>query len=190
MRGEKAALTAEEVKGFNLFMGKAKCGTCHYMPLFNGNFPPRFVKMEAEVIGVPAAAQGPSGRVGAAQGPSERAGAEKGLSGGAGAANGAGKEGAPGAVIDPDPGRFAIVAAESFRHAFKTPTVRNAAGTAPYMHNGVFSTLDEVMDFYNKGGGAGLGIKMPNQTLPFDKLDLNENERKEIIAFIKSLDSR
>ena len=152
MRGNKAALSAEAVNGFNLFMGKAKCGTCHYMPLFNGNFPPRFVKTEAEVIGVPATAKG--------------------------------------AVIDPDPGRFAIVAAESFRHAFKTPTVRNAAGTAPYMHNGVFSTLDEVMDFYNKGGGAGLGIKISNQTLPFDKLDLNENERKEIIAFIKSLDSR
>jgi len=152
MRGNKAALNTEEVNGFNLFMGKAKCGTCHYMPLFNGNFPPRFVKTDAEVIGVPAAAKG--------------------------------------AMIDPDPGRFAIVAAESFRHAFKTPTVRNAASTAPYMHNGVFNTLDEVMDFYNQGGGVGLGIKIPNQTLPFDKLDLNENERKEIIAFIKSLDSR
>jgi cytochrome c peroxidase len=147
-------------------MGKAKCGTCHYMPLFNGNFPPRFVKTEAEVIGVPAA--------GATQGL-VRSG-EKGA--------------AKGAVIDADPGRFAIVPAESFRHAFKTPTVRNAARTGPYMHNGVFSTLEEVMDFYNKGGGVGLGIKIPNQTLPFDKLELNENERNEIIAFIKSLDSQ
>jgi cytochrome c peroxidase len=58
------------------------------------------------------------------------------------------------------------------------------------MHNGVFSTLEEVMDFYNRGGGVGLGIKIPNQTLPFDKLDLSENERNEIIAFIKSLDSQ
>ena len=57
------------------------------------------------------------------------------------------------------------------------------------MHNGVFSTLEEVMDFYNRGGGVGLGIKIPNQTLPFDKLDLSESERNEIIAFIESLDS-
>jgi len=164
MRGNKAALTAEEVNGFNLFMGKAKCGTCHYMPLFNGNFPPRFVKTDAEVIGVPATAQA--------------------------LLRGRPRGGGKGAVIDADPGRFAIVPAESFRHAFKTPTVRNAARTGPYMHNGVFSTLEEVMDFYNKGGGAGLGIKIPNQTLPFDKLDLNENERREIIAFIRSLDSQ
>ncbi|HTI89965.1 MAG TPA: cytochrome c peroxidase [Puia sp.] len=169
MRGNKAALSAEEVNGFNLFMGKAKCGTCHYMPLFNGNFPPRFVKTDAEVIGVPAAAQARL-RDGAAKG---------------------GTQGdAKGAVIDADPGRFAIVAAESFKHAFKTPTVRNAAQTGPYMHNGVFGTLEEVMDFYNNGGGSGLGIKVPNQTLPFDKLDLNVNERNEIIAFIKSLDSK
>jgi cytochrome c peroxidase len=103
---------------------------------------------------------------------------------------GAGKGGEKAVVIDADMGRFAIVAAESFKHAFKTPTVRNAARTGPYMHNGVFNTLDEVMDFYNKGGGVGLGMKIPNQTLPFDKLDLNENERREIVAFIRSLDSQ
>jgi cytochrome c peroxidase len=79
---------------------------------------------------------------------------------------------------------------ESFLHAFKTPTLRNAARTAPYMHNGVFTTLAQVMDFYNKGGGVGLGIKMNNQTLPFDKLNLTEQERGELIAFVRSLDSR
>jgi cytochrome c peroxidase len=166
MRGDKAAMSGEEVKGFNLFMGRAKCGTCHYMPLFNGNFPPRFVKTEAEVIGVPGAGRGADGL------RSGRAG--RGV----------------GAVIDADLGRFAIVANESFRHAFKTPTVRNAALTAPYMHNGVFGTLEEVMDFYNKGGGVGLGMKILNQTLPFDKLDLTQDERNAVIAFIKSLNSQ
>ncbi len=181
MRGDRTALTAEEVNGFNLFMGKAKCGTCHYMPLFNGNFPPRFVKTEAEVIGVPAAGGMEGGTRGGVKGATR---------GGDGVSKGGALVVAKGAVIDPDPGRFAIVAAESFRHAFKTPTVRNAARTGPYMHNGVFSTLEEVMDFYNKGGGVGLGMKIPNQTLPFDKLDLTENERNAIILFIKSLDSR
>jgi cytochrome c peroxidase len=118
----------------------------------NGNFPPRFVKTEVEVIGVPAAA------------------GDK--------------------AIDGDLGRFSIVPNESFRHAFKTPSVRNVARTAPYMHNGVFVTLDEVMDFYNKGGGAGLGIRIPNQTLPFDSLGLSGQERNDIIAFMKCLDSR
>jgi cytochrome c peroxidase len=45
MRGNKAAMSDSEVNGFNLFMGKAKCGTCHYMPLFNGTFPPRFMDL-------------------------------------------------------------------------------------------------------------------------------------------------
>jgi len=152
MRGNHSALTTNEINGFNLFMGKARCATCHYMPLFNGAFPPRFVKVDAEVIGVPQTAGEPT--------------------------------------LDPDPGRYAIVPDPSFLHAFKTPTIRNAARTAPYMHNGVFTTLEEVVDFYDKGGGAGLGLKVPNQTLPFDKLNLTPQEKQSLIAFIKSLDSR
>jgi cytochrome c peroxidase len=58
------------------------------------------------------------------------------------------------------------------------------------MHNGVFTTLEQVMDFYNKGGGAGLGIKIENQTLPFDSLSLTRKEQDDIIAFIKSLNSK
>jgi len=152
MRGDKTAMSTDEINGFNLFMGKAKCATCHYMPLFNGVFPPRFTKIESEVIGVP------------------RSATQK--------------------DIDPDLGRFNIVKVESFRHSFKTPTLRNAARTAPYMHNGVFTTLQQVMDFYNRGGGKGLGLKIDNQTSPFDKLDLTEKERNDIIAFMKTLDSR
>ena len=152
MRGDKQAMSAAEIAGFNLFMGKAKCGSCHYMPLFNGTFPPAYRKIETEVIGVPQSVTG--------------------------------KE------IDSDPGRYAIVKVESFRHAFKTPTVRNAARTAPYMHNGVFTTLEQVLDFYDRGGGVGLGIPIANQTLPFDKLNLTPQERDNIIAFIHTLDSR
>nr|MBP6687690.1 hypothetical protein [Lacibacter sp.] len=53
MRGDKTKLNAVEKNGFNLFMGKAKCGTCHYMPLFNGLVPTEFVETESEVLGVP-----------------------------------------------------------------------------------------------------------------------------------------
>ena len=58
------------------------------------------------------------------------------------------------------------------------------------MHNGVFSTLQQVMDFYNKGGGAALGYAVDNQTLAAGKLGLTTKESEEVIAFIKSLDSK
>jgi cytochrome c peroxidase len=166
MRGDHSALSQNEINGFNLFMGQARCGTCHYMPIFNGAFPPRFVKMDAEIIGVPQTA---AALTGSRRSPGSSAGEVH---------------------IDPDPGRFAIIPDSSFNHAFKTPTVRNATRTAPYMHNGVFSTLEEVVDFYDKGGGAGLGLKVSNQTLPFDKLGLTPQQKSDLIAFMKSLDSR
>jgi cytochrome c peroxidase len=152
MRGNKTAMNADEVNGFNIFMGKGKCGTCHYMPLFNGTFPPRYMKIESEVIGVPQSVF---------------------------------KN-----VIDTDMGRYDVIKTKAFEHAFKTMTVRNAARTAPYMHNGVFATLEQVMDFYNKGGSTGLGIKIDNQTLPPDKLNLTTKEQNDVIAFIRALDSK
>jgi cytochrome c peroxidase len=95
-----------------------------------------------------------------------------------------------GLQVDPDPGRYDIIKIESFKHAFKIPTLRNAALTAPYMHNGIFSTLEQVVEFYNRGGGAGSGIRIENQTLPADSLNLTLKEQYEIIAFMKSLNSR
>lgn len=151
MRGDSKQLSKEEVTGFNLFMGKAKCGTCHFMPLFNGTAPPTFINTEAEVLGVPAEPR--------AKHP----------------------------VIDADEGRSYHSKIKEIRFAFKTPTVRNIELTAPYMHNGAFKTLDEVIDFYDAGGGAGIGIKLENQTLPTDKLNLKPEEKKAIIAFLKSL---
>jgi cytochrome c peroxidase len=55
------------------------------------------------------------------------------------------------------------------------------------MHNGVFSTLEEVIDFYDTGGGIGLGIAIENQTLPAEKLNLTQKEKKALIAFMKTL---
>ncbi len=150
MRGQGASLSASEKNGFNLFMGKAKCGTCHYAPLFNGLVPPWYDDTESEILGVPETNKLKSG-------------------------------------LDKDAGKYLFTGAAVHRYAFKTPTIRNTALTAPYMHNGVFKTLHEVLSFYNKGGGAGLGIKLASQTLPTDKLNLTENELKDIEAFIGSL---
>jgi cytochrome c peroxidase len=150
MRGEESALGADERRGFNLFMGKARCGTCHFAPLFNGTVPPGFTESEVEVIGVPAGAQ-------------------------------------RNAKLDPDRGAGATDMAPLHDFAFKTPTVRNAAVTAPYMHNGVFRTLDEVVDFYDAGGGAGRGLRVPNQTLPADSLHLTRREKRDLVAFMRAL---
>ncbi|MES2512560.1 MAG: cytochrome c peroxidase [Bacteroidota bacterium] len=89
--------------------------------------------------------------------------------------------------IDKDEGRRLISKAYIHQYAFKTPTIRNSQLTAPYMHNGIYKTLDEVIEFYNKGGGQGLGISIPHQTLPFDSLGLSKKEIAAIKSFIISL---
>jgi cytochrome c peroxidase len=150
-RGDTAAITSEERRGLNLFMGKAKCATCHFAPLFNGTVPPMYQESEVEVIGVPSTPRIRNAR------------------------------------IDPDSGRFRVTRSAPHLHAFKTPSVRNAALTAPYMHNGVYRTLDEVVDFYNRGGGAGIGIELPNQTLPPDSLGLSKSEQRAIVRFMQAL---
>ncbi len=55
------------------------------------------------------------------------------------------------------------------------------------MHNGVYNTLEDVIKFYALGGGNGIGMKLAYQTLPFDKLELSEKEKQEIISFLKAL---
>ncbi len=150
MRNEEVDFSEQEKKGFNLFMGKAKCGTCHFMPLFNGLVPPTFDETESEVLGVPSNATKP-------------------------------------AIPDADSGKYYFTKSIPHLFSFKTPTVRNTALTAPYMHNGVYKTLGEVIDFYNNGGGKGLGIILENQSLPFDKLNLSKKEKKDIIAFLNTL---
>ncbi|TPN88693.1 cytochrome-c peroxidase [Aquimarina algicola] len=148
----ESTLTANEINGFNLFMGKAKCAICHFYPIFNGSVPPLYQETESEVIGVPT------------------------------------KKDTINAKIDPDLGVHYVFGAPLKKFAFKTPTVRNASKTMPYMHNGVYNTLDEVIDFYNRGGGAGIGIELENQTLPTDHLKLTKQEIKDIISFITSLE--
>ncbi len=148
IRGEENTLTKEEEKGFNLFMGKALCATCHFAPTFNGTVPPDFNDTELEAIGVP--------------------NLEK-------------------TALSSDLGRYMLFKTEERKHFFKTPTIRNIDKTAPYMHNGVYTSLEEVMDFYNKGGGNGQGFHNEYQTLPFDSLELSEEEIASVIAFMKTL---
>jgi cytochrome c peroxidase len=58
------------------------------------------------------------------------------------------------------------------------------------MHNGVYQTLEEVLDFYDKGGAAGLDISLPNQTLPAEPLHLTKDKKRAIVQFLHSLTDR
>jgi cytochrome c peroxidase len=86
-----------------------------------------------------------------------------------------------------DLGRAEQGAGEAYNHAFKVPTLRNVALTAPYMHNGRFQTLEEVIDFYAGGGGAGVGNKLPNLDDKIRKFTLTADERRDLVAFLHAL---
>ncbi|HKC94296.1 MAG TPA: cytochrome-c peroxidase, partial [Nitrospira sp.] len=81
-----------------------------------------------------------------------------------------------------DLGRYLVTRAEKDKGAFKTPTLRSIVETAPYMHDGVFKTLEEVIDFFDQGGGN-------NQNLsPLMKpLGLTAEEKSDLIEFLKAL---
>jgi len=141
-------LTEACKKGFNLFMSKAKCGTCHFVPHFNGVKPP-YIGSEFEVLGIPA---------------------DKDYK-----------------RISSNSGRYNINPADETLHAFRTGSIKNAQHTKPYMHNGVFNTLNGVIVFYDAGGGRGNKLDVSNQTLPGDSLKLTRVEKDELVAFIQSL---
>lgn len=81
-----------------------------------------------------------------------------------------------------DVGRFAVTKDPKDKGAFKVPTLRNISMTPPYMHTGVFNTLDEVVEFYNQGGGAH-----PNKSPKIVKLNMTDSEKKDLVAFLKTL---
>ncbi len=155
VREESNSYPESAIRGFNLFMGKAACATCHFPPAFNGTVPPFYIETESEVLGV-----------------------TKGWD-------------TINPQLDDDLGRYANGMhwdkQAHFLRSFKTVGLRNVELTAPYMHNGSFENLEEVLDFYNRGGGAGMGLDVDNQTLAPDPLDLNQAAIDDIIAFLHTL---
>jgi cytochrome c peroxidase len=93
-----------------------------------------------------------------------------------------------GAPLDADPGFGAVLRRQDGFGMFKTPGLRNVTRTAPYMHNGAFNTLEEVVEFYNDGGGRGRGLDVYSQDVKVAKLDLTEQQKKDLLSFLKSLD--
>ncbi len=90
-------------------------------------------------------------------------------------------------VLDADPGREGVDHIAAHKFAFKVPTLRNVALTAPYMHNGAFVSLEQVVEFYDRGGGAGMGMHVPGQTLSAAPLHLSADDRHDLVAFLGTL---
>ncbi len=81
---------------------------------------------------------------------------------------------------EPDLGRFAVTKMEGDRGSFKTPTVREIHRTAPYMHDGSQATLEDVIEFYDKGG-----IANPQLDEEIFKLELTKQEKADLVTFLK-----
>jgi cytochrome c peroxidase len=84
-----------------------------------------------------------------------------------------------------DPGRFAIVPILILRGSFKTPSLRDVYLTPPYMHDGSYFTLEEVVDHYDRGGDDTTNLD-PN----IKPLRLTKKEKKDLVEFLKSLTGR
>ncbi len=157
LKGNINALNQKEKLGLKLFVGKAGCINCHNGPNFTDN--------KLHVTGVPKSkaedniltkiTRNFAVKQFGFKNPSE---------------------------FDRDLGRFFVTKNPKDKGAFKTPTVRNVSLTPPYMHNGVFKTLKEVVEFYNKGGG-----RVPNKDPLLKPLNLTESEKEALIAFLRAL---
>lgn len=84
-------------------------------------------------------------------------------------------------VAEPDLGRYVVTGDEKDKGAFKTPTIRNVALTAPYMHDGSQKTLEEVVEWYARGGHAN-----PWLSPKIKKLELTEQDKQDLVAFMQA----
>lgn len=131
--GDTAAMNASEIRGKDLFFGKANCTRCHAGPNFSDSM--------YHNLGV---------------------GVDK---------------------PNPDLGRFVVSKEETDKGAFKTPTIRDITQTAPYMHDGSEATLEAVVELYNRGGN-----KNPHLDSRMEPLNLSDQEKSDLVAFMKALD--
>ena len=153
--GETQALNPQSKRGFELFIGKAQCATCHAVSgkqaLFTDN------KWHNTGVGYAKTMLNP---------PNVSKGSEN----------------ASTRLAPSDLGRYEVTQNPRDRWVYKTPSLRNVALTAPYMHDGSFKTLEEIIAFYNRGG-------VPNEGLSptIRPLDLSDSEIRDLTAFLLSL---
>jgi cytochrome c peroxidase len=177
--GQRDALNAEEQQGFLIFSGKGQCTRCHLV----GAQHALFADGQFHVTGVGFATPGAPGAPGAPVAPVARSFVVPLAPGVQTVVTDADLS----AFANPnaaDLGRFEITLSPADRYAFKTPSLRNVAQTAPYMHDGSLATLEDVVDFYDQGAGAA-----PNQSQALLALGLQAAEKRALVSFLKALDS-
>ncbi|MEN2994776.1 MAG: cytochrome c peroxidase [Thermodesulfovibrio sp.] len=152
LRGDKNALSNEAKKGYQIFKGKGRCIKCHYGAYLSDQ------KFHALMV---------------PENP-KYANEEKFIVTRRYVAK---INKYPDYMnVKEDLGRYFNTKKQKDYKAFKTPTLREIAKTAPYMHNGIFKSLDEVIEFFNKGGGKGNKVLKP--------LNLTEEEKRALKTFL------
>jgi cytochrome c peroxidase len=84
--------------------------------------------------------------------------------------------------VKEDWGRYLVTKEEKDKGAFRTPSIRNVTQRDPYMHNGVFQSLEEIIEFYDRGGGA-----VPGKSPLLQPLGLTAQEKRDLVAFLQAL---
>lgn len=153
LRGE-AALEPLAEEGLRLFAGRAGCIQCHHGPLLSDGKPHRLGVPEH-----PAIAREPLRAISLLRHHAER--------------------GLPQPMAERgDVGAYAVSKNPAERGGFVTPPLRGLAHTGPYMHNGRFASIEEAIDFHDRGGGPGSVLR---------PLDLSARERQALAAFLRAL---
>jgi len=155
LRGEKDALTARQRAGYELFVGKAGCAECHGGEnLTDERFHNLGVPEDPKTNEDPRVLA-TARFVGKVSGfPEYR-------------------------TLTGDPGRFLVTKDPADWKAFVTPPLREVASTSPYMHNGSLRTLDEVIDFFDRGGGQD-----PKKSPLLKPLGLSKEEKTALKEFL------
>lgn len=152
LKGDKNALSVEARKGLEVFQGKGKCAECHFgVNLSDDKFYSLHVPENPTLMNDPSV----TATMRFVAKVYHYSDYKK---------------------LTEDPGRYLITKEKKDWKAFRTPTLREISKTAPYMHNGVFKTLDEAIDFFDSGGGKGNRALKP--------LGLSSEEKTYLKAFL------
>jgi cytochrome c peroxidase len=152
LKGDGTALSDDEKKGLAIFTGKGRCVECHYgVDLTDDNFHALNVPENPKLMDDTRVTT-TMRFVGKIYHYNEYRDMKE------------------------DPGRYLITKDRKDWKAFRTPVLRYIARTAPYMHNGVFETLDQVIEFFDRGGGEGNTALKP--------LGLSTEEKRHLLTFM------
>lgn len=152
LKGDRTALSEDAKKGFEIFKGKGRCAECHYGPVLSDDkFHALNVPENPALENDPRVITTMRFVAKVYHYPGYR-------------------------DLKEDPGRYLITKKKKDWKAFRTPMLREIAKTGPYMHNGVFGSLDEVIDFFNAGGGKGNKALKP--------LGLTDAEKGQLKTFL------